>query len=255
MTRMAHTDRFLQSFHTAKTTAQRTAESQTETPTDTMSAMAFVKGAVTANRPAPAAKTVIAKDGLSVPVPISSQYASEAQVRWMLSIAALRQLPAGASVEALLIRLEQGFARSAASDFITKYKDLPLKEIRVREYAVTLAPVAIDLGRTTGVAVSSGIPEEGRYAIIEDGVTKFYKLDRPTEGKWAGRDFLKIQASDDFHRITDRFRKAEIYKAILEDPMALRRYGMELGKCGICGRTLTNQVSRDFGIGPDCRNK
>lgn len=34
---------------------------------------------------------------------------------------------------------------------------------------------------------------------------------------------------------------------------ALLRFGRELGSCGHCGRDLTNQVSRDFGMGPHCR--
>lgn len=34
---------------------------------------------------------------------------------------------------------------------------------------------------------------------------------------------------------------------------ALLTYGRELGSCGHCGRDLTNQVSRSFGMGPYCR--
>lgn len=34
---------------------------------------------------------------------------------------------------------------------------------------------------------------------------------------------------------------------------ALLRFGQELGSCGHCGRDLTNQESRSFGIGPTCR--
>lgn len=256
MTRIAHTARFLQTMHTGLTTAQRAAASQTAPPTDTMSAEAFVKGAVTANRPAPAAKVKVESDGLSVEILTGSQYASEAQVRWMLSIAAKRELPSGATVQSLLVRLEQGFARKAASDFITKYKNLPFKQVRVTAaMAEAIAPGASIAEINLAQGIATEIPAEGRYAIVEDGVTKFYRIDRPIEGKWAGRDFLKIQASDDYHRITDRHRKSQVYKAILEDPMALRRYGMELGKCGKCDRTLTNETSRAYGIGPECRKK
>jgi hypothetical protein len=29
-------------------------------------------------------------------------------------------------------------------------------------------------------------------------------------------------------------------------------YGQQIGRCGVCNRTLTDQVSRDRGIGPHC---
>jgi uncharacterized protein DUF6011 len=33
------------------------------------------------------------------------------------------------------------------------------------------------------------------------------------------------------------------------------RYGQELGECGHCGRTLTDEASRAAGIGPVCASK
>ena len=36
---------------------------------------------------------------------------------------------------------------------------------------------------------------------------------------------------------------------------AMRRYGREIGECGHCGRTLTNDASRAAGIGPVCAVK
>jgi hypothetical protein len=30
------------------------------------------------------------------------------------------------------------------------------------------------------------------------------------------------------------------------------RYGQKVGRCGICNRHLTDKLSRDRGIGPDC---
>lgn len=34
---------------------------------------------------------------------------------------------------------------------------------------------------------------------------------------------------------------------------ALARFGREVGTCGACGRSLTDEVSREAGLGPDCR--
>lgn len=97
---------------------------------------------------------------------------------------------------------------------------------------------------------------EGRYAVEIDGVLKFFKVDKPTEGRWAGYTFVKVQASDDLYNIRDRAYRERILAIIAEDPQgAMLRYGKEIGKCGHCGRTLTNEDSRERGIGPICADK
>jgi hypothetical protein len=97
----------------------------------------------------------------------------------------------------------------------------------------------------------------GRYAIVNDeGVVKFYKVDRPTEGRWTGYTFVKVQASEEWHPVRNRESRDEILAAIATDPTgAMRRYGIELGRCGNCGRLLTDETSRQMGIGPDCAQR
>ena len=94
----------------------------------------------------------------------------------------------------------------------------------------------------------------GHYAIDFEGQIRFFKVDTPEEGKWAGWTFVREQASDDYWSVKGA-RKAEVLKAIAEDPEALARYGQELGICGLCSRTLTDPESRELGLGPICRNK
>lgn len=100
----------------------------------------------------------------------------------------------------------------------------------------------------------------GRYAVrtTEDGpigaVIKFYRVDRPTEGRWAGFTFLAVQASDELHPIKNPDVKRTILGLIAENPAAASKlYGQEIGSCGVCGRTLTDETSRAYGIGPVCR--
>lgn len=95
--------------------------------------------------------------------------------------------------------------------------------------------------------------EAGRYAIERDGVLKFYRVDRPTEGRWAGYTFVHVYASDETYPIRDRASRTSILEQIADDPDAMARYGRELGVCGKCGRTLTDETSRALGIGPVCR--
>ena len=110
------------------------------------------------------------------------------------------------------------------------------------------APVA----PTTTEAVPNG-----RYAVEEAGELKFFHVRNGKAGtRWEGFTFLDIQASDDTFAIRDRARKAAILATIAADlDAASRRYGQELGTCGRCGRTLTNEESRAYGIGPECRKK
>lgn len=93
----------------------------------------------------------------------------------------------------------------------------------------------------------------GRYAVENaDGDLRFYKVDRPTEGRWAGYVFVNVLASDDEYPVRGR-AKTSILTAIAADPAAASaRYGREIGACGLCGRTLTDEESRARGIGPVC---
>ena len=103
----------------------------------------------------------------------------------------------------------------------------------------------------------------GYYAATIDGVTKFFRIDRVVGGKWDGWTFVKIQASDDLHRQGSqkpgqayRGSSADYLAEIVKDERAaLALYGHELGRCGVCSRTLTDELSRERGIGPVCWEK
>lgn len=100
----------------------------------------------------------------------------------------------------------------------------------------------------------------GRYALdTSDGAhnaVAFYRVDRPTEGKWAGHVFVKLMASDDTHRLP-RSAAVGVLRRIAElgAEECSARYGHLIGECGVCGRTLTNDESRERGIGPVCAAK
>lgn len=97
----------------------------------------------------------------------------------------------------------------------------------------------------------------GRYALVnDDGVVKFYAVDRPDEGRWAGYVFVNALGSEERYPIRDRNAKAAVLAGIAADVEEARiRYGLELGRCGFCGRALTDEVSRAAAIGPDCAER
>lgn len=85
----------------------------------------------------------------------------------------------------------------------------------------------------------------------------FWRVDRPTQGQWAGRTFVKrvIGGHEDQRVNLTETRAAleAILAAGLEE--ASRAYGQSIGRCGRCNRSLTDETSRAYGIGPDCRSK
>ncbi|AYB70586.1 hypothetical protein SEA_SERENDIPITOUS_45 [Mycobacterium phage Serendipitous] len=171
-----------------------------------------------------------------------------------------RSAPYGSRVNALLDYMAEGgtaapgyefayapLTKAGASTMIDWLKTLPREtNVRVDE-------------RRYETAASTDVPA-GRYAVeTEDGATNglaFYKVDRPTEGRWAGYVFVKLMVSDDEQRLSQKASQAVLQKIAAAGPAeASARYGHEIGECGVCGRTLTNDESRAYGIGPDCRKK
>lgn len=122
-----------------------------------------------------------------------------------------------------------------ASAFITYLLTLPMKS---RKHA------------------SDAVVPEGLYAVeIDIEGLIFVKVDHGT-GRWEGYTFITRQVGSDFVRVNRRVQDAAlagIRKAGFLESSVL--YGKELGHCGRCGRELTNEASREAGIGPICAGK
>jgi hypothetical protein len=99
---------------------------------------------------------------------------------------------------------------------------------------------------------------EGHYAVPSatgNNDLDFYRVDRPTEGKYAGRVFVKRVIGG--HPDTN-VRYAEKLSALQRiafgtPELAGPRYGQEIGQCARCNRHLTDEDSRTAGYGADCR--
>lgn len=118
--------------------------------------------------------------------------------------------------------------RRRASDVIGAMKDLP----KAGKDAANLPDVP-----------------DGRYAIPkDDGTLMFYSVKK-------GRTitFVDVWASDTRYPVQNASERMRILTAIKDDPDAGPRFGREIGRCYVCGRTLTDETSRQLGIGPICR--
>ena len=96
------------------------------------------------------------------------------------------------------------------------------------------------------------VPEPGYYAVEYQEVLRFYAV-RPGKGKWEGRTFLNRFRSDFQDRVFAG-EQAAVFRAIEADPQAARaKFAAETAHCYACGRRLTDALSRELGIGPECR--
>ena len=155
-------------------------------------------------------------------------------------------------VSLYIVRLRQKprtMTQETASAWIDRLKELPRKTEAV-------AGRSDSQGGKDFKALAAQVPA-GRYAITgQDGTTDFYRIDKPTEGKWSGYTFGKLQLSDDYQRIPFKNLYSVLERIVADGPEeASKRYGRELGHCGVCGRTLTNPESIERGIGPVCAGK
>lgn len=154
-----------------------------------------------------------------------------------------------AVVTALREQSPNEFRDSLLSQFDRKGR-LSLKQVEAVERGIAK--------RRENAKADGPIPEvpAGRYAVEnEQGVLAFYVVDRPTEGRWAGYTFVRVMASDEEHRVSMRAAKPILAKIQSDPKAASARYGRELGVCGVCNRTLTDEASRAAGIGPVCADK
>lgn len=250
-----HTARFLQTFHSGIGSNGRNYRQEMGVEAEEATATEFVSGgAAYAGQPSFANSTGEFYYYKGYKIRTGTGLVTQNQADWIVDIAETREGVTDEMVKSLSIRLEQGFARAAASAFITKYKDLPRKAVETTAAQINAGHAGPGTDATIPVRDAQGV-RAGRYALVHADGIKFYRV---TEGKgrWAGRTFIEAQASDDHHPIRNAEARQTILKAIAENPLeAEQRYGQELGCCSRCGRTLTDETSRAYGIGPDCRSK
>lgn len=192
--------------------------------------------------------------------------ATDKQKAYLLGLLDAREIDSDAR-QAMIDRINgDEVSKSRATDWIGRLLDKPkLASARgnpVGRISVKYEEVLLDDGKEhrVGYVVGAGpnrVPR-GRYALDTSGHpnfinnTTFFKLWVGARNGWK----VFVQASDDEFEVDFWDKKRWVIEAIAKAPeesMAL--YGRELGKCGMCGRTLTNDESRELGIGPVCRSK
>lgn len=128
-------------------------------------------------------------------------------------------------------------------------------------------------GKATVRSYGTEMPDvpAGRYALLkthpgpeaeldaEIGAYDFFEVQKPSEGKWKGRTFLKqlYGSPRDYRKVSVQRPAAQKFmERISQDPAkASLTYGRVSGVCGRCHSPLTNENSLKAGIGPVCASK
>lgn len=99
----------------------------------------------------------------------------------------------------------------------------------------------------------------GRYAVTgKTGEVRFYRVNVPTTGRWAGFRFIsRLIATGGFDYqevpIADKAHRVAVLNWIGRDPEKFSTaYGHLTGRCGVCNRVLSDDDSLAAGIGPVC---
>lgn len=99
----------------------------------------------------------------------------------------------------------------------------------------------------------------GKYALqSEDGAIRFYQVHRlMNDGRGNKRmDVSELTGSPGDFRRRKLLRVYKILSAIHEDPNgAFALFGQKVGQCGVCSSPLTNERTRERGIGDICYDK
>jgi|HubBroStandDraft_5_1064220.scaffolds.fasta_scaffold00014_14 hypothetical protein len=85
----------------------------------------------------------------------------------------------------------------------------------------------------------------------------FWCVQRPEEGNWAGMVFVKrVLGGHDLITLPRKMQRMALERIGQEGhEEAGKLFGVSLGRCYACGTSLTDALSRELGIGPDCRKK
>lgn len=176
--------------------------------------------------------------------------ATDGQMKYIKDLLSKREVVDGVNYERALIVADvyagKVLNKSTASALIDWLKEQPKKS----------SPNGYDV---TASAAYPDVPA-GHYAITSltgNNDLDFFRVDRPKDGRYGGRTFVKrvIGGHPDVPVRGMDARRA--LQAILREGVeqAAQRYGREVGRCFRCNRHLTDETSRQLGIGPDCRNR
>lgn len=221
-------------------------------------------------------RTPIPAELLGTPSGASADAMTEPQADFIAGLLRDRDIPSDARAQInarLSDRSQPGFpfgnvTKFRASDWIGRLKKAPKRTGATggggSRYPVSFQTLELDGGKVTEVGfvqVGDTAVPQGKYALdtsandrFKNDVT-FFNLFCFVADSGDRAYSLKMYVSDDLVKFPNSLQ-SEVLKVIAADPAAASAlYGQHKKRCGICNRKLTNDVSRERGIGPVCATR
>jgi len=161
-------------------------------------------------------------------------------------------------------RLRPGAARAVLGNL----RRCPLRLTGGEPVVLQRSPEEAGMADRTCLPPAPSVPLISTFTDVPDGYyatasrsghndLDFWKVERPSGGKWAGRTFVRrvIGGKPDANTTNLQARLALLAIREAGPEAAGLLYATELGLCRRCNRHLTDEVSRRLGIGPYCRAK
>lgn len=160
------------------------------------------------------------------------------------------------------VEFAKTLSREKASEYIT---ELIAKKKEPAPVVVQPEPKKVDPRLEMLSSLIGNIPN-GYFAVREQETDPlvFIRLSRPDRGKFKGCVKIQTQHSDVLELALVRYPSSArwyVYRGSVIDKMLLvcldpsgaqLQYARELGHCCNCNKTLTDERSRHYGIGPEC---
>lgn len=173
--------------------------------------------------------------------PVARTYATEAQINFIKRLVEERKCDGITLTESNVMMKalqDKPITKNEASTLITSLKGMPKKQ-----------------GKQSGYDPLPDVPA-GHYAVPSrtgNNDLDFFRVDRAKNG----RTYVK-RIVGGHPEMNLRFKELRpTLQAILDfgPDKAAKQYADQLGRCYRCNRHLTDETSRQLGIGPDCRNR
>ena len=119
---------------------------------------------------------------------------------------------------------------------------------------VVLAPQTTQhIARSVAVSMPTRreLPQ-GRYLVDDDGTPRRFIVSSTR----AGDTTIAEEGSDGTRTsVKDEHTRVWLARTVTDPAEAMAQYGKHTGRCGRCGRVLTDETSHSVGLGPSCRTK
>lgn len=217
---------------------------QDVTPTD---ALARIEAEVAAGMTGARASDLISQAQRAFPYPpevVPARESSLRSLRWAATEKALfgLEIPKEETIARLGALIEAGMTQKDADD-------LYRQTWRAKPYPTAKSPLPLRLIEgIEDLAIS-----EGHYAVLIDGVLRFYRVYSPTSGEYKNVPSMRRFAGDNLLALYPGEAKAALTLIDADPDTAAFRFSDEFTLCWVCGKQLTDPVSRLISVGPTCR--